>query len=194
VMHDVSGCRFGTCDRSSRGPVAFALGAGAPLDREKCKSVAKQNMAAMNGSVGRNQWRAWYVINDMNLDDKQALALMEALFVESGFHNWRNPKVPSSDHYPNDGVPSTGGDLDSVGVLQQRVRYDGAGRGWGNVSQAMDPEHAMREFAKRAKGAKADTAGRLAQKVQRSAYPTRYDQQEPQAHDLIYRMSRSCTR
>ena len=42
----------------------------------------------------------------------------------------------------------------AVGVLQQRVKLDGSSRGWGTVRQAMDPEHAMHEFIKRAKESK----------------------------------------
>ena len=107
----------------------------------------------------------------------------------------RTRRCPSSYHYANDGTPKTGGDLDSVGVLQQRVGYNGKGfsKDWGPVSKAMDPEAAMRSFAAKAKNIKGGKgAGRLAQKVQASAHPDRYDKKEPQAHDLIYRMGKSC--
>lgn len=153
---------------------------------------AGDDQIAATSPVTKNQWLAWYVANDKQLNDEQTLALFEALFVESSFHDWMNPAVPSSANYPNDGIPPTGGDLDSVGVLQQRVKRDGSSRGWGSVAEAMDPEHAINEFAQRALGAHGSTAGRLAQAVQHSAYPARYDQQEQQASDLIARMSQGC--
>lgn len=46
-----------------------------------------------DNSVARNQWRAWYVANDVDLDPELTLALMEALWAESSFHNYANDGV-----------------------------------------------------------------------------------------------------
>jgi pyridoxine/pyridoxamine 5'-phosphate oxidase len=76
------------------------------------------------------------------------LALFRALYAESGFRNYANAKVPSSwqlQTMPWDATTT------QWAYLQQRVKHDGSSRGWGNVQQAMDPEHAMGEFLKRAK-------------------------------------------
>jgi hypothetical protein len=73
------------------------------------------------------------------------------------------------------------GDRDSVGVLQQRPS-----QGWGH---AADPAGAADDFLDRAINLNATgkykTAGQLAQAVQRSAYPERYDQRGSDAQRII---------
>lgn len=65
------------------------------------------------------------------------------------------------------------GHLDSLGLFQQRPS-----QGWGTPAQVMNPEYASRSFYTRA--IKLDrrwpglSTGRLAQMVQRSAHPERY--------------------
>jgi hypothetical protein len=156
-------------------------------------AVAKENMGLAENSVARNQWLAWYVANDVEANQEVTLALFEALYAESSFHNYANAKVPSSLAIANDGI---GKDHDSVGVLQQRVKHDGSSKGWGNGHQAMDPEYAMGEFLERAKGSRKAGQGahKVAQSVQRSAFSDgrNYAAKEAIAHDLIYRMGKSC--
>jgi hypothetical protein len=84
-------------------------------------------------------------------DKVERLALIEAGIVESGLRNL------------------SGGDRDSVGVLQQRA-------GWGSKAQRMDPYDAAQAFLHEARRIRTryTLAGRLAQAVQRSAYPLRY--------------------
>jgi hypothetical protein len=73
------------------------------------------------------------------------------------------------------------GDRDSVGVLQQRPS-----QGWKN---AADPAGAADDFLERAISLNATgqykTAGALAQAVQRSAFPAKYDQRGSQAQRII---------
>jgi hypothetical protein len=109
------------------------------------------------------QWRAadkdvirgfMRAVKKTKASDRIRLALFEAGIVES---NLRNLK---------------GGDRDSVGALQQRA-------GWGTREQRMNPEIAaiafIRDAQKRVVPAHPEyKAARLAQAVQRSAYPTRY--------------------
>src|SRR6266496_3714072 len=83
---------------------------------------------------------------------REVKALAEALIVESNVHN----------------LP--GGDKDSAGPLQQR-----RSQGW------MHPTNvrlAVRDFVNAARSHRPESgsAGHLAQLVQRSAYPARYDQ------------------
>src|SRR6266540_3019875 len=90
-------------------------------------------------------------------------SLLEAMAVESSFRNL---------HY---------GDRDSQGVLQQRPST-----GWGPPGNA---ETDIRQYLDRA-GALAQrgfrgTAGQLAQAVQRSAFPGRYDQRAQEAASLL---------
>ncbi len=150
-------------------------------------------MSQMKSSQARNQWLAWYIINDEDLDAELSLAVMEAIWAESKFRNLANPKVPSSLRIDNDGM---GVDHNSVGVMQQQVNSDGSSRGWGNVKQAMDPETAIRTFIGRAKGStkRGSGAHRVAQNVQRSAFSdgSNYRAKERQAKALIERMSQSC--
>lgn len=94
------------------------------------------------------------VARRMGATDKQLIALVEAGLVESGMHNL--------DH----------GDRDSLGFLQQRPS-----QGWGTPAQVMDVAHATRSFMTRAMHADRGvySPGQLAQAVQRSAFPDRYD-------------------
>jgi len=70
------------------------------------------------------------------------------------------------------------GDRDSVGVFQQRPS-----QGWGTKAQILNVDYATRKFLDAAKTMKTKascgpSAEKLAQCVQRSAYPTRYDENE----------------
>jgi hypothetical protein len=101
----------------------------------------------------------------MGATDKQLLALIETGIVESGM---RNLKV-AVDH-------------DSLGFLQQRPS-----QGWGTPAQVTDVAYATRSFISRAKrnDKKNQSAGQLAQSVQRSAFPGRYDLQEANAFAIL---------
>ena len=158
-----------------------------------CKALAKDNIGHQEGPVAANQWRALYVALDEGLNDEQTLALFEALYAESNFRNLGNPKVPKSMSIPHD---AEGTDHDSVGVLQQRVNLDGSSRGWGTVEEAMDPDHAMRQFAERAKGSskRGKGAQKVAQEVQNSAFSSgsNYLAKDSAARDLIGRLKGAC--
>jgi hypothetical protein len=94
--------------------------------------------------------------------DKVILAAYEAAIVESGVHS----------------LPF--GDRDSIGLFQQRDS-------WGTFAQRMNPVWASIQFIRKAKAQNAPwmSAGQLAQDVQRSAFPERYDQVRGQALSLI---------
>lgn len=104
------------------------------------------------------------------------IALMTA-YTESTLHNYANPKVPASEHLPNDGDPPGGGDRDSVGLFQQRAN-------WGPVADRMSPQTATQRFIARLVQVP-DWAmippGVAAQIVQRSAHPNRYAAHEKAA-------------
>jgi hypothetical protein len=97
----------------------------------------------------------------MNASFKVALALMEAGIVESGLRN----------------LPY--GDRDSLGFLQQRPS-----QGW---AHPMNISYAAWDFLRRAIPIQGryGTAGALAQAVQRSAFPGRYDQQQARALGIL---------
>jgi hypothetical protein len=100
-------------------------------------------------------------LRDTNASPKVKKALFEAGIVESGLKNLSY------------------GDRDSLGPLQQRPS-----QGWRN---ARNPYMAARDFIKQAQplAQKYGTAGALAQAVQRSAFPGRYDQQSGAASSIL---------
>jgi hypothetical protein len=104
------------------------------------------------------------VLDRHEASPKVRLAAFEAAIVESGVHNLNY------------------GDRDSLGAFQQRPSM-----GWGTPAQILNPEYAATQFVTRAISANRDymSAGQLAQAVQRSAYPERYDQRASQANALL---------
>jgi hypothetical protein len=104
------------------------------------------------------------VLDRYNAPPKVRLAAFEAAIVESGVHNLNY------------------GDRDSLGVFQQRPEV----KAWGTAAQIMNPEHAAMMFITTAIRKNAgQSAGQLAQDVQISAYPDRYDAVAQQAHALL---------
>lgn len=97
---------------------------------------------------------------ELGVSDKVATAAVATVIVESTAHN-----------YP-------GGDLDSVGLFQQRDS-------WGSFDERHDPKTAAGKFYERATNyANAHpevSVGDLSQKVQVSAYPDRYAEHEAEA-------------
>jgi hypothetical protein len=93
---------------------------------------------------------------ELGVSSTVMLAGFETGWVESHMHNLRC------------------GDRDSIGVFQQRPS-----QGWGTRAQILNPRYAARQFFVRAVAAEARcrscSAGRIAQSVQRSAFPARYD-------------------
>jgi hypothetical protein len=104
--------------------------------------------------------------NRQHASGKVKLALIEACLVESNCRNLR------------------GGDRDSQGFLQQRPS-----QGW---KQPRNVRYATRSFVTKAKRNehRYSSAGRLAQAVQRSAFPRRYDQRERDARALLRKVDR----
>src|SRR5690606_12628496 len=82
------------------------------------------------------------------------------------------------------------GDRDSLGVFQQRPS-----QGWGTPEQIMNVSYAAEQFFVRAVRVEQQfpglTAGQTAQKVQRSAFPERYDRAEAKARALLEEAARA---
>ncbi|CAE7074590.1 unnamed protein product [Rhizoctonia solani] len=76
------------------------------------------------------------------------------------------------------------GDQDSIGVFQQRPS-----QGWGSYDQIMNVDYSTGKYLDQAivndRNNPGYTAGQLAQSVQRSEYPDRYDQAQSMAQQLI---------
>jgi hypothetical protein len=102
------------------------------------------------------------VLDRFNAPPRVRLSAFEAAIVESGVHN----------------LPY--GDRDSLGVFQQRAN-------WGSVAERMDPHYSATAYIRQAmvKNRDGESAGQLAQSVQISAYPDRYDAVGLQAAALM---------
>jgi hypothetical protein len=91
---------------------------------------------------------------------------------------YANKKVPASLKYPHDKV---GSDYDSVGIFQQRAIY------YPNIAADMDAAKSAAQFFKQmknVKGWKSMEVGKLCQKVQVSAYPSRYTERVAEAKKI----------
>jgi putative Flp pilus-assembly TadE/G-like protein len=105
------------------------------------------------------------VLDRLDAPPKVQLAAFEAAIVESGVHNLSY------------------GDRDSLGAFQQRPSA-----GWGTPAQILDPVYASTQFITRAIRANgSQSPGQLAQDVQISAFPDRYDGVAVQAAGLLQR-------
>lgn len=109
----------------------------------------------------------WDIGTERGVDDKTMLSAFEAGWVESHMNNLNC------------------GDRDSLGVFQQRPS-----QGWcDDPNDCMDVTYATNSYFDQAIPNNENnpdfTAGELAQSVQRSAYPDRYDEAEAKAQELI---------
>ncbi len=105
-----------------------------------------------------------------NASPRELKAVVEAAGVESNYRHL------------------TGGDRDSTGILQQRPSM-----GWGPIGESIDTD--VGQFLQHAKrinrGGFSGSAGQLAQAVQRSAFPARYDQRSGEAESLLRKFGAS---
>jgi hypothetical protein len=146
----------GVAGRTWPARVNLAASHGALMDRASFAGFAG---GAASGNVIR---LALAQAKRMAASFKVALALIEAGIVESGLRNLNY------------------GDRDSLGFLQQRPS-----QGW---KHPMNISYAAWDFLHRAIPIqdRYGTAGMLAQAVQRSAFPGRYDQQQARALGILH--------
>lgn len=107
---------------------------------------------------------------DASAQSAAELVALVAAATESTLHNDANPAVPLSEQVPNDGDPPSGGNLDSVGLFQERSS-------WGPLTARMNPLAATRMFVLRLMRVPSwlTTPPSIdAQAVEVSAYPDRY--------------------
>ncbi|SCF16444.1 FG-GAP repeat-containing protein [Micromonospora coriariae] len=130
--------------------VAAAPAHADPIGTLACPSIPAYRDPAVTLVVYR-------VARAHNANDKVTLSAFEAGWVESHMNN----------------LPC--GDKSSLGVFQQRWDY-----GWGTPEQIMDPVYASTQYVTRAivcdRNNPGYSAGQVAQCVQRSGFPDRYDQ------------------
>lgn len=110
---------------------------------------------------------AYGVAKQRGANDKVILALFQAGLVESGFRNL------------------TGGPDDSVGYLQQRPS-----QGWPSPNNVATATNSFLDRAIQVAAAHPEySPGQIAQAVQRSAFPARYDEFSGQATQLLATIS-----
>ncbi|SFW13547.1 C40 family peptidase [Amycolatopsis australiensis] len=105
------------------------------------------------------------VVEQRQLPERASIIAVETALVESALRNL--------DH----------GDRDSLGVFQQRPS-----QGWGTPEQVMDPVYATGKFLDALialDGWESMPPGWAAQAVQRSAFPGRYAEREPEATQIV---------
>ena len=124
------------------------------------------------------------VAKSLGLGKKGAeIGLITAL-TESSLHNYANANIPASLKYPHDRV---GSDHYSAGIMQQQTGP--FGNYWGSVGQVMNPSYAsarfFQEMARKVPGWRGMNSGVVAQDVQVSKYPDRYQSYIPRADSLI---------
>ncbi|KAH7106857.1 hypothetical protein BKA62DRAFT_218908 [Auriculariales sp. MPI-PUGE-AT-0066] len=110
--------------------------------------------------------RIYKYARNRGVNSKVMLAMFETAAVETNYNN----------------LPC--GDQDSIGVFQQRPS-----QGWGSFSKIMDIEYATGKFLDLCiqldKERSNLSTGQLAQAVQRSDFPTRYDERESAARKYL---------
>ncbi|MFG1723208.1 FG-GAP repeat domain-containing protein, partial [Micromonospora chalcea] len=152
------------CTVTAAGAVG-APAAAVPIGTLACPSVPATHDPAVTVIVYR-------VARSYNVNDKVMLSTFETGWVESHMNN----------------LPC--GDKSSLGVFQQRWDY-----GWGTPEQIMDPVYATTQYVTRAitcdRNNPGYTAGQVAQCVQRSGFPDRYDQAAATARTLLNQAART---
>ncbi|EJD37556.1 hypothetical protein AURDEDRAFT_139830 [Auricularia subglabra TFB-10046 SS5] len=135
-------------------------------------AVVPRDCATIPSSADPATLAAVYnVVLTRNVSDRVLLATFETAWIES--------HVNALDC----------GDQDSVGVFQQRPS-----QGWGTVAQCIDVQYSTTSFLNGAIAADRKypryTPGQIAQSVQYSEFPDRYDQAEGIAKGLIAKAQR----
>lgn len=146
------------------------IGIPAKSDSE-AGSAAGGPIAGLNAAQSAHAWAIMGEVRAEGLPHQACLAAFATGLVESSLRILANNGVPASLKYPHDGL---GSDHDSIGIFQQRASV------YKDVAADMDAAGSARQFFAVMKGIpgwQTMDVGTLCQKVQRSAYPTRYGQQ-----------------
>jgi hypothetical protein len=123
----------------------------------------------------------------LDLDQAHYTSIVVGLSVRRGLVP-RAGSIAMATAYQESGIRNLDyGDRDSVGLFQQRPS-----QGWGTEKQLMDPYYATTKFynaLERVKDWQTRDITKVAQAVQRSAYPDAYKQHEPDARVLASALS-----
>ena len=150
--------------------------------------TAAAEVAPVEASVDVGDWGEPYFVREISraakergLDREAAVIATGTAHVESGnpMLMYANHSVPESLNYRHDAI---GSDHDSVGLFQQR--NNGA---WGTTAERMDPFKSAGMFFRELASFdwRSMSRGEAAQRVQRSAFPSRYEPAMPGAEALV---------
>ncbi|XKH58643.1 CHAP domain-containing protein (plasmid) [Citricoccus nitrophenolicus] len=124
-------------------------------------------------------------VAERGLPQHAAIVALATVSQESTFRMWWNVKVPGSEALTPEKA-AKGRDGYSVGLYQQQV--NGNRFAWGTVQEAMDPVKSTDMFLDalmRVRGWESLPVTVAAQKVQASAHPDKYADDEPLARQLV---------
>lgn len=150
--------------------------------------TAAAEVATVEASVDVGDWGEPYFVREISraakekgLDREAAIIGVGTAHVESGnpMKMYANHSVPESLNYRHDAI---GSDHDSVGLFQQR--NNGA---WGTTADRMDAFRSAGMFFRELASFdwQSMSRGEAAQRVQRSAFPSRYEPAMPGAEALV---------
>ena len=165
----------GTTDEVSRDQYRSPMAMAATPGPTNVKPVAGLSQTQMNHAITIVQ-----LAIRRGLPRQAAVVAVVTAMQETRLRNLANRAVPASLAYPHDGLSDN---LDSIGVFQQRMS-----QGWGTAAQLMDPAVAAGLFYDRllkVTNWQTLSVADAAQAVQRSAYPTAYQQHERTARRIV---------
>ena len=164
---------------SSSGAACLTSGPIAGLDASQARNARAIVASAQQVSIAAHLPAAMQTQSEL-------IALMTAA-TESRLRDYANPHVPASLSLPNDGLPPTGGDLDSVGLFQQRAT-------WGPLTVRMDQAQSTALFVRHLLAIPAWSTlppAIAAQTVQQSRFPDRYAEAQTGAAGWLAQITRS---
>lgn len=176
VFHDAKGgCP--SLDSSETQCCILSTGATQAL-RERSGTMPRAAATTPSGNLpGLNSVQSGHAraiigeVQSAGVGKQGCLAAFATALVESSVYEYANKAVPASLNYPYDKI---GSDHDSIGIFQQRASI------YTNIAADMDPAQSAGQFFKVMEGIsgwQTMDVGTLCQKVQKSAYPTRYSAQ-----------------
>jgi hypothetical protein len=118
------------------------------------------------------------VVFERKLSKRAGVIVIETALVESNIKVYANQNVPESMHISHEAV---GSDHLSVGIFQQQVPM------WGTADDCMDPAKSCNKFLDRLEKFNwySRSTGVVAQQVQGSAFPDRYQTMEQRAIQIV---------
>ena len=150
------------------GSGTLALRSGTEQHYPRSSPPSGGNLPGLNSVQSAHARAIIGEVQSAGVGKQGCLAAFATALVESSVYVYANNAVPQSLQYPHDKI---GSDHDSIGIFQQRASI------YTNIAADMDPAQSAGQFFQVMTGIsgwQTMDVGTLCQKVQKSAYPTRY--------------------